>query len=59
MRLDLTPMDILALHLGYVLSSLIIAGAFLALMFLSAYVAVLIDLAKERRTRRRKESRNV
>ncbi|UIW13320.1 membrane protein [Arthrobacter phage Crewmate] len=56
--MDLTFLDILTLHLGYVLSSLILAGAFLVLMFLTAYIAALIDIAKERRTRRRKESRN-
>lgn len=55
---ELTFMDLLALHVGYVLTSLIIAGVFLGLMFLTAYTAALIDLAKERRTRRRKESRN-
>ncbi|WGH21136.1 membrane protein [Arthrobacter phage Cassia] len=56
---SLTFTDIVALHLGYVLSSLLIAAVFLGLMFLTAYVAALIDLAKERRARRRKESRNV
>ncbi|QOP65123.1 membrane protein [Arthrobacter phage Adumb2043] len=56
--MDLTFMDLLALHVGYVLSSLIIVAAFMAVMFATAYACVLWDAAKERRTQRRKESRN-
>lgn len=56
---ELTFMDLLTLHVGYVLSSLIIVAAFMAVMFATAYACVLWDAAKERRTRRRKESRNV
>lgn len=56
---ELTFMDLLALHVGYVLSSLLIVALFGAVMFATAYACVLWDAAKERRTRRRKESRNV
>lgn len=56
---ELTFMDLLALHVGYVLSSLLIVALFAAVMFATAYACVLLDAAKERRTRRRKESRNV
>ncbi|WNN94021.1 hypothetical protein SEA_NITRO_65 [Arthrobacter phage Nitro] len=51
-------MDFLAFHLTYVLYSLILLVIFAALLFGTAYAAALYDLAKERRTRRRKESRN-
>ncbi|WVX87915.1 membrane protein [Arthrobacter phage Berrie] len=57
--MDLTFMDLLRLHLNYVLSSLLIVAIFCAVMFATAYVFALYDLAKERRTRRRKESRRV
>lgn len=56
---ELTFMDLLRLHVGYVLSSLLIVAAFAAVMFATAYACVLWDAYKERRTRRRKESRNV
>ncbi|QIG58540.1 hypothetical protein PQE18_gp62 [Arthrobacter phage DrSierra] len=56
--MELTFMDLLALHVGYVLTSLIIAAGFFALIFAVAFVAATLDIAKERRTRRRKESRN-
>lgn len=51
-------MDLFALHLGYVLSSLLLVAIFAAVMFATAYACALYDIAKERRTRRRKESRN-
>ncbi|QXO14600.1 membrane protein [Arthrobacter phage Warda] len=56
--MDLTFMDLLALHVGYVLTSLIIVGVFAALTFGMAFACAAADIAKERRTRRRKESRN-
>ncbi|WVX88052.1 membrane protein [Arthrobacter phage TforTroy] len=55
---ELTFMDLLALHVGYVVSSLLIVAVFMAVMFATAYACVLWDAAKERRTRRRKEARN-
>lgn len=51
-------MDLLTLHVGYVLTSLIIVGVFAALTFGLAFACASVDLAKERRARRRKESRN-
>lgn len=54
----LSFLDLLRLHVGYVLTSLSMAAAFCALLFLTAYTAALFDIAKERRTRRRKESLN-
>ncbi|UVK63584.1 membrane protein [Arthrobacter phage Janeemi] len=56
--MELTFMDLFALHLGYVLSSLLLVAIFAAVMFATAYACALYDIAKERRTRRRKESRN-
>jgi Flp pilus assembly protein TadB len=56
--MELTFMDLFALHLGYVLSSLLLVAIFAAVMFATAYACVLWDEAKKRRTRRRKESRN-
>lgn len=53
---ELTFMDLLALHIGYVVSSLIIVAVFLGLMILTAYISVLVDGAVERRARRRKEA---
>ncbi|UIW13548.1 membrane protein [Arthrobacter phage Lizalica] len=56
--MDLTFMDLLALHVGYVLTSLIIVGVFAVLTFGTAFACAMADIAKERRARRRKESRN-
>ncbi|WNO26080.1 membrane protein [Arthrobacter phage Wildwest] len=56
--MELTFMDLLTLHVGYVLTSLIIVGVFAALTFGLAFACASVDLAKERRARRRKESRN-
>ncbi|QPX62395.1 membrane protein [Arthrobacter phage Tbone] len=56
--MDLTFMDLLALHVGYVLTSLIIVGVLCALTFGAAFILATAEIAKERRTRRRKESRN-
>ncbi|QGZ17364.1 membrane protein [Arthrobacter phage Powerpuff] len=57
--MDLTFMDLLALHVGYVLTSLIIVGVFAALTFGLAFICATAEIAKERRlARRRKESRN-
>ncbi|QOP65192.1 membrane protein [Arthrobacter phage Tuck] len=56
--MELTFMDLFALHLGYILSSLFLVVLFAAVMFATAFLCALYDLAKERRTRRRKESRN-
>lgn len=49
-------MDLLRLHVGYVLSSLLIVAVFAAVLFATAYACVLWDAARERRTRRRKEA---
>ncbi|URQ05053.1 membrane protein [Arthrobacter phage Iter] len=56
--MELTFMDLMAFHLGYVVYSLILAAVFAALLFGTAYVCAVLEIAKERRTRRRKESRN-
>lgn len=56
--MDLTFMDILTLHVGYVLSSLIIVGVFAVLTFGLAFSMATVDTIKERRARRRKEARN-
>ncbi|WGH21589.1 hypothetical protein SEA_ASCELA_66 [Arthrobacter phage Ascela] len=56
--MELTFMDLMAFHLGYVAYSLILAAVFAALLFGTAYVCAVLEIAKERRTRRRKESRN-
>ncbi|QHB36649.2 membrane protein [Arthrobacter phage Adolin] len=53
--MELTFMDLLALHVGYVLTSLIIVGVFAALTFGLAFICATADLAKERLARRRKE----
>lgn len=54
----MTFMEMLTLHVNYVLSSLVIVLVLGAILFGIAYVFAAIEIAQERRTRRRKENRN-
>lgn len=56
--MELTFMDVLTLHVYSVLASLGFVVVVFGLLFALAYICALIELAQERRTRRRKESRN-
>lgn len=56
--MELTFMDLLTLHVNYVLSSLLIVLVFGAVLFGVAYIFAVIELAQERRARRRKEAHN-
>lgn len=49
-------MDLLRLHVGYVLSSLLIVAVFAAVLFATAYACVLWDTYRERHPRKEAHS---